>query len=109
MDKYFDNEGNEMSRTKRNQRVYSSIDINDLSRIKTNSNVSVISSAQKEIDLEKIKKYVYSMNEGNSEKNKRITIELPPEKEITSIKEEPKEYDVNSILEKAKDRREIEK
>ena len=47
MDKY-DNVGSgELSRTSRNQHIYSSSDLTELSRIKTNTNVSIISDAPK--------------------------------------------------------------
>ena len=52
MDKYDNVSLDNMSRTKRNQTVYNSNDMSNLSRIKTNTNVSVISDAPKEIDID---------------------------------------------------------
>ena len=63
MDKYDYTPAEGMSRTKRNQDIYNSTDISDISRLKTNNNVSVISDAKKEIDLEKIKRYINAMND----------------------------------------------
>ena len=45
--------------------------MSELSRIRTNNNVSVISDNTKGIDIEKIKRYVYS-NEDLDENRKRI-------------------------------------
>lgn len=106
MEKYENISLDNMSRTKRNQAVYNSNDMSNLSRIKTNTNVSVISDAPKEIDLEKIKNYVYSLNNEEEEKRKRISLELPEEEEVVVERKEIKNYDINTILEKAKDSRE---
>ena len=106
MEKYDNISLDNMSRTKRNQSIYNSNDMSNLSRIKTNTNVSVISDAPKEIDLEKIKNYVYSLNNEGEEKRRRISLELPPEEEVVVERKELKNYDINSILEKAKDSRE---
>lgn len=106
MEKYDNVSLDNMSRTKRNQTIYNSNDMSNLSRIKTNTNVSVISDAPKEIDLEKIKNYVYSLNNDEEEKKRRISLELPKEEEIIVERKEVKNYDINSILEKAKDSRE---
>lgn len=106
MDKYEDNVNSDMSRTSRNKDVYNSLDMNDLSRIKTNNNVSIISDAEKEIDLEKIKKYVYSINEDTEEKRKRVSLELPEDEEQKIETQEEKDYDINSVLERARDKRE---
>ena len=106
MEKYDNVSLDNMSRTKRNQTIYNSNDMSNLSRIKTNTNVSVISDAPKEIDLEKIKNYVYSLNNEEEEKRRRISLELPEEEEIVVERKELKNYDINTILEKAKDNRE---
>ena len=47
MEKYEDEHMENMSRAVRNKKIYSSLDFDDLSRIKTNDNVSVISDAEK--------------------------------------------------------------
>lgn len=107
MEKYEDVSLDSMSRTKRNQNVYNQTDLGELSRIKTNTNVSVISDAPKEIDIEKIKNYVYQMdNKGEEEKRKRLLLEIPEDEPIPEItRKEEKDYDINSVLERAKDKR----
>ena len=104
MEKYENASLESMSRTKRNQGIYSSTDMSELSRIKTNTNVSVISDAPKEIDLDKIRNYVASMNDEKEEKRSRVSLELPKEEEVVVERKEIKEYDINSILWKNKNK-----
>ena len=108
MEKYENNSLESMSRTRRNQDIYNVTDMSELSRIKTNTNVSVISDASKEIDIDKIKKYIVSMDNKSEEHKKRISIEIPDEPEQTIVKKEEKDYDINSVLERARDRRETD-
>ena len=108
MEKYENSSLNNMSRTKRNQDIYNVTDMNELSRIKTNTNVSIISDDSKEIDIEKIKKYIENMNENEEEHKKRISIELPEEKEEVQQEKVEKDYDINSVLERARDSRETD-
>lgn len=108
MEKYENNSLDSMSRTKRNQDIYNVTDMSELSRIKTNTNVSIISDASKEIDIEKIKKYIENMNESDEEHKKRISIELPEEKEEQITKKEEKDYNINSVLERARGKRETD-
>ena len=105
MDKY-DNVGSgEFSRTSRNKHIYSSSDLTELSRIKTNTNVSIISDAPKSIDLDKIRSYLEKNDE--REEYKRISLELPKEEEIIVVRKEEKDYDIKSVLDRAKSSREI--
>ena len=106
MEKYENVSLDNMSRTKKNQSIYNSTDMSKLSRIKTNTNVSVISDAPKEIDIEKIKNYIYSMNEETE--RKRVSLELPKEEEVVVERKEVKDYDINSVLERARDKRETD-
>ena len=79
MDRYENSELGSLSRTKRNQDIYNSTDMSELSRIKTNTNVSVISDAPKEIDIEKIKKYINSLNGEQEEKRQSAAQHQPAE------------------------------
>ncbi len=108
MEKYENSSLNNMSRTKRNQDIYNVTDMNELSRIKTNTNVSIISDASKEIDIEKIKKYIENMNASEEEHKKRISIELPEETEEIKQEKVEKDYDINSVLERARGNRETD-
>lgn len=106
MDRYENSELGSLSRTKRNQDIYNSTNMSELSRIKTNTNVSVISDAPKEINIEKIKKYINSLNNEQEEKRKRLSLELPHEEEKIIERQEPKTYDINSVLEQAREKKE---
>ena len=108
MEKYENVSLDNMSRTKRNQQIYNSTDMSELSRIKTNTNVSVISDAPKEINIEKIKNYINSMNDETEEKKKRVSLELPKEEKIVVEQKEEKDYDINSVLARARGSREID-
>lgn len=106
MEKYNELNPENMSRTKRNSNIYSSIDMSDFSRIKTNNNVSVISDAPKQIDMDKIRKYINSMNEEAKEKRVSISLDDYKEENVLFEKKEAKDYDINSVLERARDSRE---
>ncbi len=107
MEKYENMPSDGLSRTQRNQQIYNSTDIGELSRIRTNSNVSVISDAPKEIDLDKIRNYINSLNGETGERKRRISLELPPEEKEEIVRREEKDYDINSVLERAKEKREL--
>ena len=107
MEKYENMPSDGLSRTQRNQQIYNSTDIGELSRIRTNSNVSVISDAPKEIDLDKIRNYINSLNGETGERRRRISLELPPEEKEEVVRREEKDYDINSVLERAKEKREL--
>ena len=106
MDKYDYTPAEGMSRTKRNQDIYNSTDISDISRLKTNNNVSVISDAGKEIDLDKIRSYLSNEYEEDKTREKRISLELPSEEKEEVVRHTIKDYDINSVLERARGSRE---
>lgn len=106
MEKYDNISLDNMSRTKRNQDIYNSTDMSELSRIKTNNNVSVISDAPKEINIEKIISYVNAMEEPTEEKRRRVSLDLPEEEEVVVERRQEKDYDINTVLERARGKRE---
>lgn len=103
MDKYNNTANNTYtSRTKKNQELYEDVRNSALTNFNVNSNVSVLDTNAKNIDVNKLsqildKKY-------NEYAPKRRSIEVPAYEE--PIIEQPlvdtKEYDINAILEKAK-------
>ena len=94
------------SRIEKNQNLYNNIDMSELSRIKPNSNIRVIETSPKTIDIEKIKRYVESTIEEMPTRRTLVVKEdvnsIPP----SSFLEEKRVYDINSVLEKAKEGRE---
>lgn len=94
------------SRVERNQKIYHDLDDSEFLNVKSNDNVKVIDESPREINVEKIKKYILSLNEDTP--RKKVTL---AEEETTSNIEEPKKvedkiYDINSVLEKARQNRE---
>lgn len=102
MEKYNDPTYSTMSRTKRNSSIYSNMDMEDI-KIKTGNNARVIADASKEIDMDKILKYINATEEKKERVN--ITLDDYKDNEISPIKKETKDYDINSVLSRARDNR----
>ena len=95
------------NRTDRNKNLYKELNKTDLSITRTYSNSRVIDEANKEIDIEKIKRYIEKMNDGGTVSRTRIDdIEITTT--MISEEEPEKDYDLNSVLEKARSKREID-
>ncbi len=89
-------------RTKRNEELYREISKNDLDNFEIKSNSTVLGKNEAEIDVEKIKKILDTKyNETPKRRSIRIEEEDNVEQEIE--KEVTKEYDINVVLEKAKE------
>ena len=112
MNKYYDNnvstkreEGVSSSRTKRNQALYKEVSSLELEEFDLNSNSSVIVNNTKNISLDEIKDILdekYKENPRNKSFGDTDEIALP------SINlDETREYDINTILEKAKQTKEV--
>ena len=100
-----DNETSE-TRINKNKNLYDTISSGEFSRVKTNSNFKVIDTGGNNIDMEKIKKYVASMNQKTVTKRENLFTDIR-ENEITEKKFEQRDYDINSVLEKARAGREV--
>ena len=95
------------SRVNKNTSLYDDIKRSELSRVSANSNIKVIEGNHKTIDLNKIRKYIAENNKVQTER--RNTLVLPVKEEIyEEKKEEKKVYDINSVLEKARQSRELD-
>lgn len=100
-------ENNSPSRVSKNSVLYDEVKASELTRVNNNSNVKIIEQTGKTIDLEKIKKYIKDNSDTN--KARRKVISLPEEDNSTPVKvEENKVYDINSVLEKARENRSVE-
>ena len=97
MNKY-DNKS--FSRVAKNEELYKEINETSLDNFSVRSNATVIGNQDAEIDIEKIKK-ILDTKYNNAPKRKSIRIDIPEEEEIDA--EPTKEYDLNVVLEKAKD------
>ncbi len=107
MDKYKGQIDETPSRSNKNKDLYQSINKSEISRFKSYDNAKVIDEGAKDIDLNKIRNYVETLNNQEVPKQRRTLVEdkglyAPKERE----EEKTKDYDINSILEKARDQRE---
>ena len=104
-DKYYDEASITTSRTSRNSNLYKEINKTELDNFELRSNATVIgNSRDNNIDIEKIKSI---LDTHYNDLPKRRTIHLD-EEDMPEVKEpkeilETKEYDINVILDKAKD------
>ena len=95
-----------LSRVEKNDSLYEDIKTSDLRDVRTNNNIRVLESNGKTINLDKIRKYVEESREKPRER-RSVTIEVSTnDKEETQNK--TKEYDILSVLEKAKQNRSVD-
>lgn len=98
-------ESNVPSRVAKNQELYNGFEVPEFSRVKPNSNVKVIENSSNKIDINKIKRYVESNMEEIPDRKKIVVAEsLNESSKPANI--EKRIYDINSVLEKAKESRE---
>ena len=104
MTKYYDSDEVVSSRYQKHEELYKEIGKNELDTFEVKSNATVIGDNKNEIDVEKIKKI---LDTKYNEIPKRQSIRLQQEKEEEKVSEITKEYDINVILEKAKESKPI--
>ncbi len=102
MTKYYDEDETMNSRYQRNEELYKEISKSDLGNFEIKSNAVVLGENKNEIDIEKIKKI---LDTKYNEVPKRKSIKLEEEETVKEEKEITKEYDINVILEKARDQK----
>ena len=102
VDKYYDDSKNVGSRTVRNNQLYKEISKTELENFEVKSNATVIGNNRGSIDVEKIKSI---LDTHYNDVPKRRSIKIDPPKEDAKPKPifETKEYDINVILDKAKE------
>ena len=101
---HIDEEANMPSRVVKNQSLYNNLSMPEMSRMKPDDNVKVIETSGNKIDLDKIKKYIEINNEENQTIKNVVVhedINKIPQKDVF---EEEKIYDINSVLELAKEK-----
>ncbi len=100
MSKYYDEDDVTNSRYRKHEELYKEISKSELENFEVKSNATVIGENKNEIDVEKIKKI---LDTKYNEAPKRQSIRLEEVEEVEAPKEVTKEYDINVILEKAKE------
>lgn len=103
MEKYNTEKTSYKSRTQKHQDLYNDVKVSNLSNFDVNSNESVIETNAKKIDVNKLSEILDKRYNDDAPKRKSIEV---PTYEDDPITEQPlvetKEYDINAILEKAK-------
>lgn len=107
MDKYGIEKPELKSRTELNKDLYENIEVEDYNKIDLNSNVSVLGTADKNIDVELIKEMLDKKYCDNEPKRKSIAIDVVDE-DVPEEKINTKEYDINEILAKAKSEQNVD-
>ena len=108
MDKYYDSEVEETissSRVKRNEKLYKEVSNLELEDFDLNSNVSVIGNNTDNININDIKNI---LDKKYHEHPRKKSFGDTKEMQLPEIHlDETREYDINSILEKAKEKKEV--
>lgn len=102
MDKY--NTSNEVvgSRTQKNKALYEEPHSGDLTNFDVNSNESVIGESKNRIDVSEVQKIISERYSLDAPKRKSIEIPAVEEPAVQDTLQNTKEYDINAILAKAK-------
>lgn len=106
MQKYYDGDSNTLLREQKNLHLYDNMeDLEDIDyRIDTNA--TVLQDNAKNIDVEHIKK-ILDNKYNQAPKRRSIVIEDEYEEEPNISLDETREYDINAILERARDEKEV--
>lgn len=106
MQKYYDGDSNTLLREQKNLHLYDNMeDLEDIDyRIDTNA--TVLQDNAKNIDVEHIKK-ILDNKYNQAPKRRSIVIEDEYEEEPKISLDETREYDINAILERARDEKEV--
>ena len=105
MDKYYNSKEYVGKRSQKNEQLYKEVNKQSLEDFNVNSNVSVLSDNGSSIDLDMLKDMLDKRYK-QSERRKTINLDLPDVEEKINL-EQTKEYDINTILEKAHENKTI--
>lgn len=102
MDKYNTSKTDVRSRTQKNQSLYEEVRNSALTEFDVNSNVSVIDTNAEKIDVFKVRKMLDKRYSDSAPKRRSIEIPSFDEPVVEETLVDTKEYDINAILAKAK-------
>jgi hypothetical protein len=109
MNKYELDENKPSSRASRNADLYGKDNIDDYNKIDLSSNVSILKTDSKDIDVDKIREMLDKKYRDNIPQRKSIDIPADVELEEAKVTHDPtKEYDINEILAHAKNAKEVD-
>lgn len=102
MEKYYIEQNDVVgSRSSKNSELYKEINNSELEKFDIQSNATVLTEVKNNIDVEKIKK-ILDTRYNSTPKRKSIRVDVETE-EINENVDEIREYDINAILQKAKE------
>ena len=108
MEKYYDEENNNIAlREKKNKSLYENIDDYEVEDYKIEANATVLDNNAKNIDVEKIKK-ILDTKYNRQPKRRSIVLEEEKYSEPDISLDETREYDINAILEHARNEKEVD-
>lgn len=97
------------SRSRKNEELYQEMNHDELTEINLASNAHVIGENNRNIDVEKIKELLEKKYREEPRKSRSLIKQQEEiEEEVEEPKEETKEYNINAIIEKAKQDKEID-
>ncbi len=102
MNKYYDDNDLENTRFHKNEELYREINKSELNSFELKSNTTILGDSEASIDVEKIKKI---LDTKYNEVPKRKSIRIDEVDDVKETLEDTKEYDINVILEKAKEQK----
>ncbi len=106
VEKYNNDNGNYLpKRTKKNVDLYEDIKNSELENLSIGSNARVIGENDAHIDIDKIKEL---LEKNYQEQPKRRSLVVEEEEEYNEEIEKTREYDINAILEKAREEKEVD-
>jgi len=105
MEKYYDSNVLVASRSERNADLYKDTTKNDLEDFNVNSNVKVLGGNSNNIDIDKVKE-ILDKKYQETPKRKSIALDLENEQNNSLNLEETREYNITTILERAKEQKE---
>lgn len=106
MEKYYSDGNNILSRSTKNKELYKEVNDTELENFDLNSNVSILGNNSKNIDLDKIHEMLDKKYKEPPKKRIPLHVEREPETEMSL--DETREYDINRILDKAKEDKEVD-
>ncbi len=105
-DKYYNEESSSFkSRSSKNSQLYEEIKKSELSDFNIGSNARVIGESNSQIDIDKIKE-ILEKNYQEQPKRRSLKFDIPEQQEVKI--EQTREYDINAILEKAREDKEVD-
>lgn len=107
MEKYYDAQEEQIgSRAQKNENLYKEINKSEIEKFEINSNATILGNNSRNIDVEKIKK-ILDTKYNEAPKRKSIVLEQYEDDEPVSL-EKTREYDINAILERAREEKQVD-